>query len=89
MTQSYDLVLMDCHMPVMNGFEAAKEIRTLRIPQPTIIAVTANCTTAAREECLRAGMDHYVSKPFTADHLVHVIREALGQRFSGITCGAN
>jgi CheY-like chemotaxis protein len=71
--QPYDLILMDCQMPVMDGFEASREIRSLPLPQPTIIAVTANALIGERERCLKAGMDDYLSKPFQAEQLVAVV----------------
>lgn len=74
----YDLILMDCHMPVMDGFEACRKIRTLSKRQPVIIAVTANALLGERERCLSAGMDDYLSKPFHAEQLIGVVQKWLG-----------
>ncbi len=72
----YDLILMDCQMPSMDGFEASRQIRSLKQqPQPVIIAVTANALVGERERCLKAGMDDYLSKPFQAEQLVAVVKK--------------
>jgi signal transduction histidine kinase/CheY-like chemotaxis protein len=76
----FDLVLMDCQMPVMDGFAATAEIRRHQQQQRgrarslPIIAITANALQGDRESCLAAGMDDYLSKPFT--------QQALGQTIS-------
>ena len=79
--KTYDVVLMDCQMPVMDGFQATGEIR--RREQHTgqhqvIIALTANALPEDRDRCIDAGMDDYLSKPFS----IEKIREML-LRWSG------
>jgi two-component system, sensor histidine kinase and response regulator len=71
----YDLILMDCQMPTMDGFEASRQIRQLTVPQPVIIAVTANALVGEREKCLQAGMNDYLSKPFQAEQLVALVKK--------------
>ena len=71
----YDLILMDCQMPTMDGFEASRQIRSLDQPQPVIVAVTANALVGERERCLEAGMDDYLSKPFQAEQLVALVKK--------------
>ena len=73
--KAYDVILMDCQMPTMDGFEASRQIRSLDQQQPVIIAVTANALVGERERCLNAGMDDYLSKPFQAEQLVAVVRK--------------
>jgi signal transduction histidine kinase len=74
----YDLILMDMQMPVMDGLSAAAEIRRSGdIPQPPIIALTANATQEDRRKCMDAGMDGYVAKPFDPPALWKVLRRYL------------
>lgn len=63
----YDVVLMDCRMPVMDGFTATMELRRREAPgrRVPVIALTADTTSAARAACLHAGMDDYLGKPFS------------------------
>ncbi|MFL6415686.1 MAG: response regulator [Bryobacteraceae bacterium] len=74
-SKPYDLILMDCQMPGMDGFEASRQIRLSKSKQPVIIAVTANALVGERERCLQAGMDDYLSKPFQAEQLVAVVKK--------------
>lgn len=73
--KNYDLVLMDCNLPDMNGFEATQEIRRLErnTKHTIIIALTANAISGYREKCLMAGMDDYLSKPIRSDELRNML----------------
>ena len=80
--QSFDLVLMDCQMPEMDGFDATRKIRKLEFKTPQqmrlpIIAMTANVMSGDRERCLETGMDDYIGKPVQRDQLATVLRKWL------------
>ncbi|AQA18248.1 hypothetical protein BST95_08400 [Halioglobus japonicus] len=69
----FDLILMDCQMPVMDGFDATKKIRKfeteLKLKPAKIVALTAGINPTDREKCVDAGMDHFISKPFSIDDI--------------------
>ena len=68
-TKSFDIVLMDMEMPVMNGYEAAIVIRNELNSNIPIIAMTAHAMSGERERCLHLGMNDYISKPINANLL--------------------
>jgi CheY-like chemotaxis protein len=75
--QTYDVILMDIQMPEMDGLTATYHIRQLYSPErrPRIIAVTASAMQGDREECLRAGMDDYLTKPLRLDSLYKALSQ--------------
>lgn len=78
--QPYAAIFMDCNMPVLDGYQATKEIRHSEHDDEhvPIIAMTANFVKGDREKCLAAGMDDYLSKPFTGEALDLAVDKALG-----------
>jgi CheY-like chemotaxis protein/HPt (histidine-containing phosphotransfer) domain-containing protein len=87
----YDVILMDCQMPNMDGFEATRLIRRREArgsvegaaPRIPIVALTANAVKGDRDRCLEAGMDDYLAKPFQADELAATIRRFVPQQGTG------
>lgn len=71
--QRYDIILMDCQMPVMDGFEATTQIRKQYGHTIPIVALTANATEDDRNHCIEAGMDDFLSKPYTLNQLNEVL----------------
>ena len=78
----YDLVLMDCQMPGMDGFEATRILRLQQSQnsQIPVIAITADIQQGIIEQCHKAGMNDYLSKPFTHDSLIEVITKWLPEK---------
>lgn len=82
--KEYDLVLMDCRMPEMDGFEATRQIRQINnhLKRPQIIAMTASVTIEEREKCLLAGMDDYLAKPMTIEALAQMLNKHFSLTFA-------
>jgi CheY-like chemotaxis protein/HPt (histidine-containing phosphotransfer) domain-containing protein len=77
--EPFGLVLMDCHMPGMDGYETTRRIRAEFGPGLPVIAMTASALAGDRQKCLDAGMDDYIAKPFLAEELL----EKIGQWLAG------
>ena len=78
--EPWDLILMDCQMPVMDGIEATRRIResaNANLDTP-IVAVTANASESFRIQCLEAGMDDYCTKPLRMEHLIRLVSDHTG-----------
>jgi CheY-like chemotaxis protein/signal transduction histidine kinase len=84
MAQHYDLILMDIQMPAMDGFAATRAIRAWeserRIPRTPVLALTAHAIEGYREECLRQGMDDYITKPIKKRILLNAVTQWADQR---------
>lgn len=72
----FDLVLMDVQLPEMDGLEATRYIRKHHTKQPRIVAMTAGAMIEDREECFKAGMDSYISKPIKLDAIMAALKES-------------
>ena len=89
--QRFDLILMDCLMPEIDGFEATAEIRKLqtlnKVGQTIIVALTANAHQSDRDKCINAGMDDFITKPVSRQALERVIAKWLPDKVVGVECG--
>ena len=79
---TFNLVIMDIQMPVMNGFEATKHIREMEgaVRDIPIIAMTASAMAGEKDKCIAAGMSDFVSKPFTRDDILAAINDCLNPK---------
>ncbi|MFW2366641.1 MAG: response regulator [Desulforhopalus sp.] len=80
----YDLILMDCQMPIMDGFQATAIIRRMErdkdLPQRTpIYAITGNVQGQDQDKCLKGGMDGYIGKPFTQEDIRSLLENISGK----------
>lgn len=84
MKNHYDLILMDCLMPVMDGFDACRNIRRIEkqdnvtTPVP-VVALTANALEETRQQCIEAGMNDFLTKPVIPEQLIETLRKRLSQ----------
>lgn len=84
--ERYDLVLMDCQMPVMDGYETTRLTRqakyNVKNPKVPIVAITANAMKGDREKCIEAGMDDYMAKPVRKTEFMQLLEKHLGEKIS-------
>jgi len=78
--KQFDLIFMDCHMPIMDGYEATRDIRAMETggQHVPIIALTANCVHDNEAYCLEVGMDDYMQKPFKLHELESTLHRWAG-----------
>jgi CheY-like chemotaxis protein len=78
--QSFDVVFMDCQMPVLDGFEATRALRARHGPTLPVVALTAGTMEGDRERCLQAGMTDFLAKPVRPEDLDRVLRRLVSAR---------
>jgi CheY-like chemotaxis protein len=80
-TGNHDLILMDCQMPILDGYEATRQIRRLegRAAHIPIVALTAHAMKGADQPCFAAGMDGYLTKPIHRETLEATLRRFIGE----------
>jgi CheY-like chemotaxis protein len=88
----HDLVLMDCHMPELDGYQTSQRMREIEQTLPVrrrtpIVALTASAMEGDRERCLAAGMDDYLAKPFGRQALARVIESGMACARAGHPAG--
>lgn len=80
---NFDIVFMDCQMPVLDGYEATKEIReNAHLRNQTIIAMTAHAMIGDKEKCLNAGMNDYISKPINTKSVLKILKDWIPEHIS-------
>jgi len=77
----YDVILMDCQMPIMDGFETTAQLRAMRgeVSKTPIIALTAHALADDKQKCIDAGMDDYLTKPVNRKNLVSLVNKYVGE----------
>ncbi len=76
--KSYDIIFMDMNMPIMDGLEATRKIRELKLSkEPYIISLTANVLEEVKEDCIKAGMNQFLTKPFSFEQIKNAIENAI------------
>jgi len=83
-----ELIFMDMHMPIMDGYQATRQIKQSNFATiPPIIAITASAFAHKRDECLTAGCDAFISKPFQREEILEILSQYLGVEYSKNTTG--